>query len=107
MVFSPDGTRVATANHHTARVSIVDTELLLDAVERRIPRPLTDAEWERYGGRPIAQPDTGIVRSTVPIDQELLAAARQRALLRGQTVGQFVEDLLRRELTAPSDTDDR
>ncbi|MGH4006544.1 MAG: hypothetical protein ACRDSO_20850, partial [Pseudonocardiaceae bacterium] len=108
VVFSPDGTRVATASDdHMARVALVDADLFLEAVEQRIPRSLTDAEWERCGGRPIAQRETGILRGTVPIDEEWLAAARQRARLRGQTVGQFVEGLLRRELATPGDTDDR
>ncbi|MGH3930380.1 MAG: hypothetical protein ACRDTF_10435 [Pseudonocardiaceae bacterium] len=108
VVFSPDGTQLATASDDgTARLSLVDPDLLLNVVEQRIPRPLTDAEWERYGGRPISQHDTGIARSTVSVDKELLATARQCARLRGQTVGQFVEDSLRRELGTTSDTEDR
>ncbi|MGH3838704.1 MAG: hypothetical protein ACRDSF_23875, partial [Pseudonocardiaceae bacterium] len=108
VVFSPDGTRVATASDDgAARVALVDADVLLDAIEQRIPRPLTDAEWERYGGRPITQHETGILRGTVPVNEELLTAARQRARLRGQTIGQFVEGSLRRELAAPGDTDDR
>jgi len=87
-------------------VSPVDADLLLEAVEQRIPRPLTDAEWERYGGRTIAQRDTGILRSTVSVNETLLATARQRAVLRGQTLGQFVEGSLRRELAATGDTDE-
>ncbi|HEY6423942.1 MAG TPA: hypothetical protein VIY28_11975 [Pseudonocardiaceae bacterium] len=95
---------MATASFdQTARVFDVDADLLLDAVERRIPRPLTDAEWERYGGRPIAQQDPGILRSTVSIDETLSATARQRAVLRGQTLSQFVEGSLRRELAAIDD----
>ncbi|MGH4019986.1 MAG: AAA family ATPase [Pseudonocardiaceae bacterium] len=51
VVFSPDGSRVATASGDgTARVIPVDAGVLLEAVEQRIPRPLTDTEWERYGG---------------------------------------------------------
>ncbi|MGH3978198.1 MAG: WD40 repeat domain-containing protein, partial [Pseudonocardiaceae bacterium] len=108
VVFSPDGSQVATASDDgTARVSPVDPGLLLDAVEQRIPRPLTDAEWERCGGRPIAQHDTGVLRSTVSVDEELLAAARPRARRRGQTLGEFVESSLRRDLAATGDTDDR
>lgn len=38
------------------------------------------------------------VRTTVSIDDELLAAARRRAAERGQTLGQVVEDALRHEL---------
>ncbi|MGH3624463.1 MAG: hypothetical protein ACRDQ5_22205 [Sciscionella sp.] len=50
VVFSPDGTQVATASDdRTARVSLVDPVALLHAVEMRMPRPLTDAERERYG----------------------------------------------------------
>ena len=53
VVFSPDGAWVATAsNDGTARVFAVRTEELRAAVVARIPRPLTDAEWRRYGGRP-------------------------------------------------------
>jgi Arc/MetJ family transcription regulator len=40
----------------------------------------------------------GIMRTTVSIDDGLLAAARERARERGQTLGQLVEDSLRREL---------
>lgn len=41
------------------------------------------------------------MRTTVSINAELLAAARQEAARRGQTLGQLVEDSLRRELSAP------
>ena len=53
VVFSPDGAWVATASTDgTARVFAVRTEELRAAVVARIPRPLTDDEWQRYGGRP-------------------------------------------------------
>jgi len=53
VVFSPDGAWVATASDDgTARVFAVRTEELRAAVVARIPRPLADAEWRRYGGRP-------------------------------------------------------
>ncbi|MGH3917130.1 MAG: hypothetical protein ACRDTC_27530 [Pseudonocardiaceae bacterium] len=53
MAFSPDGAWLATASHDgTARVFAVRTEELRDAVVARMPRPLTDDEWQRYGGRP-------------------------------------------------------
>ena len=38
------------------------------------------------------------MRTTVSIDEQLLATARERARSQGQTLGQFVEDALRREL---------
>lgn len=41
-----------------------------------------------------------IVRTTIAIDDELLAAARHRARQRGQTLGQFVEASLRRALAS-------
>lgn len=41
------------------------------------------------------------MRTTVSIDDELLAAARDEARRRGLTLGQFVEDSLRRQLAAP------
>lgn len=40
------------------------------------------------------------MRTTVSIDDELLEAARLRALRRGQTLGQVLEAALRRELAA-------
>lgn len=53
VVFSPDGAWVATASHdRTARVFVVGTEELRNAVVAHMSRPLTDAEWKRYGGRP-------------------------------------------------------
>lgn len=41
-----------------------------------------------------------IMRTTVSISDELLAAAKRRARERGQTLGSVVEDALRRELAA-------
>ncbi|MDV3125752.1 type II toxin-antitoxin system VapB family antitoxin [Mycobacterium sp. 21AC1] len=43
------------------------------------------------------------MRTTVSIDDELLAAAKRRAQQRGQTVGSVIEDALRRELSADAD----
>jgi len=40
------------------------------------------------------------MRTTVAVDDHLLAAAKRRARERGQTLGQIVEDALRRELSA-------
>jgi hypothetical protein len=42
------------------------------------------------------------MRTTVAVDDHLLVAARRLAQERGQTLGQVVEDALRRELSAPS-----
>jgi len=41
------------------------------------------------------------MRTTVAVDDNLLVAARRRARDRGQTLGQVVEDALRRELSEP------
>lgn len=41
-----------------------------------------------------------IMRTTVAIDDELLAAARHRAQVRGETLGRIIEAALRRELAA-------
>lgn len=41
------------------------------------------------------------MRTTVAVDDNLLIAARRRARDRGQTLGQVMEDALRRELAAP------
>lgn len=41
-----------------------------------------------------------IMRTTVAIDDELLAAARQRARSRGVTLGRVIEAALRRELSS-------
>ena len=38
------------------------------------------------------------MRTTISIDDELLATARERARAQGQTLGQFVESSLRRQL---------
>jgi Arc/MetJ family transcription regulator len=46
-----------------------------------------------------------IMRTTVAVDDHLLAAAKQRARARGQTLGQVVEDALRRELAEPTRTE--
>ncbi|MBD5784838.1 antitoxin [Cellulosimicrobium terreum] len=40
------------------------------------------------------------MRTTVTIDDELLALAKQRASERGETLGSFVEEALRRELAS-------
>ena len=51
VVFSPDGAWVATASRdRTARVFAVRTKELRAAVVAYMPRPLTDVEWQRYGG---------------------------------------------------------
>ncbi len=42
------------------------------------------------------------MRTTVAVDDHLLAAAKQRARARGQTLGLVVEDALRRELAEPA-----
>ncbi len=41
------------------------------------------------------------MRTTLAIDDHLLAAAKRRARARGQTLGQVIEDALRRELADP------
>ncbi len=43
------------------------------------------------------------MRTTVSVNDELLASAKRRARKRGQTLGQVVEDALRRELARPSE----
>lgn len=43
------------------------------------------------------------MRTTVSVDDQLLAAARRRARLRGETLGQVLEAALRRELAAEDD----
>jgi Ribbon-helix-helix protein, copG family len=45
---------------------------------------------------------TRIMRTTISVDDHLLEGARRRARERGQTLGQLIEDALRREL-APRD----
>jgi hypothetical protein len=42
------------------------------------------------------------MRTTVSVDDHLLAAAKRRASERGQTLGQVVEGALRRELAEPA-----
>lgn len=41
------------------------------------------------------------MRTTINVDDHLLAGARRRARERGRTLGEVVEDALRRELSAP------
>ncbi len=43
------------------------------------------------------------MRTTLSIDGNLLAAAKQRARERGKTIGQVVEDALRRDLAEPAE----
>ena len=40
------------------------------------------------------------MRTTIAVDDHILAAARRRGRERGQTLGQVVEDALRRELAS-------
>jgi hypothetical protein len=47
------------------------------------------------------------MRTTISIADELLASAKLRAKERGQTLGQLVEDGLRRELAVDYETTDR
>jgi hypothetical protein len=47
------------------------------------------------------------MRTTVSISDELLAAAKQRARERGQTLGDIVDAALRRELTDPGRSAER
>lgn len=46
------------------------------------------------------------MRTTVAIDDELLAAARRRARDQGQSLGQVLETALRRELASPEEPRD-
>ncbi len=46
-----------------------------------------------------------IMRTTVAIDDHLLTAAKRRARERGSTLGQLVEDALRRELAVSRDAE--
>lgn len=48
-----------------------------------------------------------IVRTTISISDELLAAAKRRARERGQTLGSVVEDALRRELASGGESSPR
>lgn len=45
------------------------------------------------------------MRTTLAVDDNLLEAARRRARERGQTLGQVVEDSLRRELAEPGEVE--
>jgi uncharacterized protein YggE len=47
------------------------------------------------------------MRTTVAIDDELLASARRRARQRALTLGQLIESALRRELAADRTSSDR
>jgi Bacterial antitoxin of type II TA system, VapB len=42
------------------------------------------------------------MRTTIALDDHLLASAKRRARERGETLGQVVENALRRELTEPA-----
>lgn len=42
------------------------------------------------------------MRTTISVDDHLLASAKRRARQRGQSLGEVVEDALRRELAAPA-----
>ena len=42
------------------------------------------------------------MRTTISVDDHLLDGAKLRARERGQTLGQLIEDALRRELAAPA-----
>jgi hypothetical protein len=46
-----------------------------------------------------------IMRTTLRVNDHLLAAAKRRARDRGQTLGQVVEDALRREFAAPAEVE--
>jgi hypothetical protein len=48
-----------------------------------------------------------IMRTTVSISDELLAAAKRRARERGQTLGEVVDAALRRELSHPHQPGER
>lgn len=48
-----------------------------------------------------------IMRTTVSISDELLAAAKRRARERGQTLGEVVDAALRRELSEPGPSRER
>ncbi len=45
------------------------------------------------------------MRTTIALDDHLLAAAKRRARERGQTLGQVIEDALRRELAERQDAE--
>ncbi len=42
------------------------------------------------------------MRTTISVDDHLLDGAKRRARERGQTLGQLIEDALRRELATPT-----
>lgn len=42
------------------------------------------------------------MRTTISVDDHLLASAKRRARQRGQSLGEVVEDALRRELAEPA-----
>ena len=44
------------------------------------------------------------MRTTLSIEKALLERAKKRAAQRGQTLGQYVEDAVRRDLVAPEST---
>jgi hypothetical protein len=43
------------------------------------------------------------MRTTISVDDNLLAAARARARRRGTTLGQVIEDALRRDMAEPAE----
>jgi hypothetical protein len=45
------------------------------------------------------------MRTTIAVDEHLLAAAKRRARERGQTLGQVIEGALRRELAEPASSE--
>jgi hypothetical protein len=45
------------------------------------------------------------MRTTIALDDQLLASAKRRARERGETLGQVVEDALRRELAEPAEVE--
>jgi Arc/MetJ family transcription regulator len=46
------------------------------------------------------------MRTTIAVNDHLLASAKRRARERGQTLGEVVEDALRRELAEPAAQDE-
>ena len=47
------------------------------------------------------------VRTTVTLDDDVLALAKRQARLRGQSLGKTLSDLVRRGLTAPTAAQER
>ncbi|MDH3524134.1 MAG: type II toxin-antitoxin system VapB family antitoxin [Acidobacteriota bacterium] len=47
------------------------------------------------------------MKTTVDLDEQLLRAARQRAAAQGKSLGEIIEDALRRTIPAPSAPDAR